>query len=302
MPFDRERFSNLYPFESHWLDVGGARMHYVDEGQGDPVLMVHGNPTWSFYFRELIRALSPTHRVLAPDHIGCGLSDKPGDGEYHYVLERRVADLEALLQHARVERGLTLVLHDWGGMIGMAMAARHPGRVSRIVLLNTAAFMLPPGKRLPFRLWLLRHLPLLPALAVRGGNAFAGLATRMATARGLDPDVAAGLLAPYDSWANRIATLRFVQDIPLAPGDASYALAESTAAALEQFADHPVLIQWGERDFVFDGAFLAEWRRIWPQAEVRTYPEAGHYVLEDAREDVVPAVVEFVTGAPANEA
>src|SRR5262245_40625611 len=157
----------LYPFRSHFLDRSGVRMHYLDEGSGPPVVMVHGNPTWSFYFRNLVQALRDDYRTVVPDHIGCGLSDKPGDDRYEYTLDRRVADLEALLDSLGLTSNLTLVLHDWGGMIGMAFASRHPERIRRLVILNTAAFLLPAGKRLPRSLWLVRNTPLGPLL-VRG--------------------------------------------------------------------------------------------------------------------------------------
>ena len=129
----------------------GAELHYLDEGQGEPVVMVHGNPTWSFYYRKLVEALRRSTATIVPDHIGCGLSDKPDDDRYDYTLERRVADLESLLDHLGVDRGITLVVHDWGGMIGMGFAARHPERIARLVILNTAAFHLPPRSRFPGR-------------------------------------------------------------------------------------------------------------------------------------------------------
>src|ERR1700726_1277861 len=100
------------------------RLHYLDEGQGPPIVMLHGNPTWSYYYRDLVKGLCGEHRVIVPDHIGCGGSDKPGDDRYEYPLERRVFDLEALLDHLGLRDNLTLVLHDWGGMIGMAFAHR----------------------------------------------------------------------------------------------------------------------------------------------------------------------------------
>jgi len=137
----------LYPFEGRYFDRGaGVRMHYLDEGEGPPVVMVHGNPTWSFYYRQLVLALRDGHRCIVPDHVGMGLSDKPGDDRYAYTLAQRVDDLEALLEHLGVDRDVTLVVHDWGGMIGMAWAARHPERVARLVILNTAAFPLPSDK------------------------------------------------------------------------------------------------------------------------------------------------------------
>src|SRR5436305_7666249 len=124
--------SPLYPFPGHHLAVGdGVRLHYLDEGAGEPVVMVHGNPTWSFYYRNLVLTLRDRYRCVVPDHVGCGLSDKPPADRYPYSLDRRVADLTALLDHLKLDRDVTLVVHDWGGMIGTAWAARFPERVDR---------------------------------------------------------------------------------------------------------------------------------------------------------------------------
>ncbi|MFQ5410919.1 MAG: alpha/beta fold hydrolase [Phycisphaerae bacterium] len=305
MNIEQATWRHLYPFEGRFLDRGGLRYHFLDENEGDgpaePIVMVHGNPTWSFYFRELVMALRPDTRCIVPDHIGCGLSDKPGDADYDYRLKNRVDDLEVLLDHLGLHKNVTLVLHDWGGMIGMAAALRRPERIARIVLLNTAAFMLPMGHRLPLRLRLLHGRNPLATLCVRGLNLFARAATRMASAKGLSHEVRTGLIAPYDSWRNRIATLRFVQDIPLSPGHPSYDLAKSVDDNLHQLTDVPMLICWGERDFVFDAAFLAEWRRRFPDAEVHTFPDAGHYVLEDAAHAIIPCIRAFLRRHSPNE-
>ena len=291
---DAQVWKPLYPFESRYLDLAGLRYHYLDEGAGPPLVMVHGNPTWSFYYRELIKALRPTHRCIVPDHIGCGLSDKPDDSKYHYTLDQRVADMEVLLSHLGIERGVTLVVHDWGGMIGLTCALKKPERIARLVVLNTAAFLLPPGKRLPKRLKVLRRGGAFASFAVLRMNGFATGATKMATRRGLASEVRAGLVAPYDSPVNRIATLRFVQDIPLEPGDEAYATARWTDENLHRLAHVPALICWGEHDFVFDRHFLAEWRRRLPNAEVHSFADAGHYVLEDAVDRVIPLVQDFI--------
>ncbi len=295
---DLTPYRHLYPFQSHWLDIEGHRYHYVDEGAGDPVVLVHGNPTWSFFFRRLIAELRGSYRVIAVDHIGCGLSDKPGDADYPYTLERRVTDLEALLSHLRLGGQVTFGIHDWGGMIGMACALRQPERVARLVVFNTAAFRLPPGKALPRRLAVLRNMAPLATPLVRGLNAFSYLATHMACTNRMPSTVSQAYRAPYDSWANRIATLRFVQDIPLAQTDPSYALVEWVERRLDQLRHVPMLICWGERDFVFDTDFLQAWRTRFPDATVHSFPDAGHYVLEDAGDAICPLVHHFLDTHP----
>jgi pimeloyl-ACP methyl ester carboxylesterase len=285
--------SDLYPFQGHHLDRNGLRLHYLDEGTGKPVVMLHGNPTWSFYYRNLVLALRDSHRTIVPDHIGCGLSDKPDDSRYSYTLAQRVADLESLLDHLELKQDITLVLHDWGGMIGMAYAVRHPERISRLVILNTAAFHKPAGKVLPRSLWWCRNTPLGPLL-IRGLNGFSRGAARSCVMRPMTPEIRAAYLAPYDSWANRIAVLRFVQDIPLSPADPAFSLVSEVQENLERLRDVPMLICWGMRDFVFDLDYLAEWERRFPQAQVHRFPEAGHYVLEDASDEIILRVRSFL--------
>ena len=284
----------LYPFTGKYLALkSGARLHYLDEGAGEPVVMLHGNPTWSFYFRNLVTALRGTNRVIVPDHIGCGLSDKPGDDKYDYTLQSRVDDLETLLDSLGVKENVTLVVHDWGGMIGFTYAARHPERIKKLVVLNTGAFFLPDGKTFPAPLRLCRTP--LGALLIRGFNAFARGAAWVGCKRArLSRDLRRAYAAPYSSWANRIATLRFVEDIPLAPGDKAYPVVAETQAKLPALAAVPMLICWGLRDFVFDRHFLAEWRRRFPAAEVHSFPDCGHYILEDAKEEVIPLVKSFI--------
>jgi haloalkane dehalogenase len=283
----------LYPFDGSYLDVGGVRMHFLDEGEGEPLVCVHGNPTWSFYYREVVRAFRGSHRVVVPDHVGCGLSDKPGDGDYDYTLARRVEDLGSLLDHLALDE-INLMVHDWGGAIGLAWAARHPERVRRLIILNTGAFHLPAGKSLPWQLWVVRNTPV-GALLVRGFNAFARGATHLAATRTrLPKELRDAYCAPYDSWSARISNLRFVQDIPLASSDPAYGVVTETSEKLSLLADKPILICWGSRDFVFDHHFLAEFRRIFPAAQVREFDDCGHYVLEDAPEEIIELMRGFL--------
>jgi haloalkane dehalogenase len=241
----------------------------------------------------------PDVRCIAPDHIGCGLSDRPSDAEYGFRLQDRVEDLETFLAGLALDRPLTLVVHDWGGMIGAAWAVRHPERVARLVVLNTAAFLKPHWKPLPWALRLVRGVPLIAGPAVLHLNLFARGAAWSASARGLSPAARRGLLAPYDSPLNRLATLRFVQDIPLSPDDPSYALAALTDQGLDRLQSKPLLICWGERDFVFDLDYLAEWQRRFPHAETHRFPQAGHYLLEDEPGPVLDRIRAFLARTPA---
>jgi len=267
-------------------------MHYLDEGPADaPVLvMCHGNPTWSFYFRTLIAPLSTEFRVIAPDHMGCGLSDKPQ--KYPYTLHQHIRNLETLLIHLDVQ-DVTLVLHDWGGAIGMGYATQHPEHVSRIVVFNTAAFYLPA---VPWVLKIARS-PGLGATLVRGLNAFAGLATWLAVTHRerMTREVRAGYLAPYNNWRNRVAIYRFVQDIPVTKAHPTRQTIQAIDARLGLLKDRPMLIVWGGKDFVFTARdFIPAWQSRFPNAEVHLLEDAGHYVVEDAHERILPLMIAFL--------
>jgi len=297
-PIDISSIRHLYPFTSHYLDLNGLQYHYIDEGEGEPIVMVHGNPTWSFYFRELIKALSPQYRTIVPDHIGCGLSDKPDSKSYDYRLKNRVDDLEVLIQNLVVKEKITLVLHDWGGFIGMGYALRHPERIGRFIVMNTAAFLPPRGKPIPMILSLIRILRPFATLAVLGLNLFAYGALFKNSYKGLSDDVKSGLIAPYNCWKNRIATLKFVLDIHMAEKNPSYRIVKQIDDGLESFTNFPMLICWGKHDFVFDQDYLAEWQRRFSQAEVHRFPDAGHYVLEDVPEKIIPLTQNFLKQHP----
>jgi haloalkane dehalogenase len=286
-------WQSLYPFCSRSLDLDGLRYHYIDEGAGDVLLLVHGNPTWSFYWRELVRKLSPKFRLIAVDHIGCGLSDKPRN--YSYRLAQHIDNLSRLVERLDLD-DVTLVGHDWGGAIGLGAALRSPRRYRRFVMFNTAAFR---AARMPWRIRVCRT-PLLGRFAVQGLNAFAQAALRMAVAHPdrMTPAVRAGLLAPYDSWAHRQAIYRFVEDIPMSPAHPSYETLVDIERRLASLADRPWMFIWGMRDWCFTPAFLARFLEFFPQAEVHRLADAGHYVVEDAHERIVPLVDEFLNRHP----
>jgi len=291
--FQPADFADLYPFKSNFLNIQHSgrthRLHYLDEGPRTrrALLMVHGNPTWSFYYRNLALKFRDRFRCIVPDHLGCGLSDKPQD--YPYRLADHIANVRALLDHLQIE-DVALIAHDWGGAIGTGVATSQPDRFSKFVWLNTAAFR---STRIPFRIAICRW-PLLGAFGVRGLNGFAGAALTMASEKGLSPRVKAGLIAPYDSWANRVAIHRFVQDIPMSPSHPSWSTLTQIEEKLPTLAAKPKLLCWGMKDWCFSPHFLDRWLEFFPQAEVQRIEDAGHYVLEDAGDKVAARIDTFL--------
>jgi cis-3-alkyl-4-acyloxetan-2-one decarboxylase len=282
--------AHLYPFESKYFDLDGVNMHFLDEGAGDPIIMLHGNPTWSFFYRKLIADLRNDFRVIAPDHIGCGLSDKPQD--YPYTLATHIRNVERLIEHLQLDK-LTLVVHDWGGAIGCGWAVRHVDQVRRLIVLNTAAFL---GGPTPWRIRVCRW-PVFGDVVVRGLNGFSRAAIFMACKQPelMTPDVKRGYLLPYNSYAHRVGVLRFVRDIPVSPRVPSYAVLRDIESRLHRLRDCPMLIGWGMKDFCFTERFLEGWIDRFPEAEVHRFPHAGHYVLEDAADQLLPLTRAFLS-------
>jgi haloalkane dehalogenase len=286
---------HLYPFAPHYHTIKTHRLHYLDEGQGDPILMVHGNPTWSFLYRDLIREFRTSHRIVVPDHIGCGLSDKPAG--FPYRLETHIDHLESLVLALDLQN-ITLMVHDWGGPIGFGFAVRYPERIRRLIITNTAAFS---STFMPWRLVLCR-LPWLGRLLIRDTPCFCRAATTTTVVKRLPEEVRNGYLLPYRSPADRAAVYRFVQDIPDGPEHPSYELLLGIEHGLWMFRELPVAIAWGMRDWVFTIRFLKQWRRIFPQARELILPNAGHLLFEDAGPDVIAFLHAFLEESAASSA
>ncbi len=291
----------LYPFASHEIQVQGHRYHYLDEHPADvddaeTLLMVHGNPTWSFHWRNLIEHWRTSRRCVAPDHLGSGLSDKPANGAYR--LTDHVANLVQLIESLDL-RDVTLVAQDWGGAIGLGAALRVPERFSRFVLLNTGAF---PPPSIPWRIRACR-LPVLGQLMMRGLNVFSLAALRMTMVRReqLTLPEQQGYLAPYGSWAERIGVYQFVRDIPASRRHPTYDTLAQIEAQLPSLADRPMQLIWGMRDWCFTPSCLARFEAIFPNAEVDRLEDAGHWVVEDATEQVVSRMDQFFLTHPIHQ-
>lgn len=270
-------------------------MHYVDEGEGPPLALVHGNPTWSFMFRKVIRAFRRRFRCLAPDHLGMGLSERP-KGAGSLDLASRTADFTAFLDAVAPDRPVRLLAHDWGGPIALGWAVRNPSRVASFALMNTG-LRIPEGYRLPWRLALFQRFSALGGLLARDLGLFAAGLARTGTVRPLSPAAEAGLLAPYWRREFRDSVAGFVRDIPWKPGHPTRRhLAETDALFDQALSGKPVLLIWGMRDFVFSQAFLHDFKRRLPKARVLALPRSGHYLLEDEPDRILRSLERFWPG------
>ena len=273
---------DLYPFTDRWLETGGARVHYVDEGAGRPLLMVHGNPTWSFLYRDVIRGLSDVARCVAVDLPGFGLSTAPpGFGstarEHARVLAGLVAELDL--------RDYVLVGQDWGGPIGLAAAGREPTRVAGLVLGNTWAWSM--ARRPAAHAWALGIGGIPGRLVVEQLNAFVEVAMRLG-ARRRPPTgrVLEHYRRPFPDPASRRPTWVFAREVTGASGF----LADEAAAGLRALADRPALLPWGMADPVFGARERDRLAGLLPRARVVELEGAGHFIQEDAPQELAAAV------------
>jgi cis-3-alkyl-4-acyloxetan-2-one decarboxylase len=286
-----EELKQEYPFDQNkFTTKDGYNINYVDIGPKDAedvVVMIHGNPTWSFYYRNLAKSLEHKYRVIVPDHIGCGLSDKPQN--FNYTLENHINHLESLLTSINPKK-IHLVVHDWGGAIGMGYATRNPKLIKSIVFLNTAAFR---SIEIPSSISICK-LPWIGEKLVRSFNAFAWPATFMAVKKKLTPLVKKGYLLPYNNYENRIATARFVKDIPLSENHPSYANLLEIEIKLKTLTC-PKLFLWGAKDFCFTTNFLKKWQEFYPDAKSIVYKNGGHYILEDEKDNIIKEANQFLS-------
>ncbi len=275
-----------YPFQPNYLEVGPGRMHYVDEGQGEPVLMVHGTPTWSFLYRHLIKGLSPDYRVIAPDHIGFGLSDKPR--VWSYLPSEHARNLAALIEALSLKE-INLVVHDFGGPIGLSYAVEHPENVRRIVILNTFCWSLrgDPAFERPHRLF----NNALGRFFYRNLNFSAAVMVRAAWGdkRKLSRDIHRHYTRALSTPADRQGTWVFLQELI---GSSDWY--EGLWNRRENIRNKPALILWGMKDIAFKEKELKHWEELFPQAGVFRFPEAGHFLQEEEGPQLASIIKNFI--------
>jgi haloalkane dehalogenase len=279
-----EGFAGLpdYAFAPHWLEVDGLRLHYVDEGAGAPVLLLHGEPTWSFLWRHVIpRVVAGGRRAIAPDLIGFGRSDKPTEQGW-YTYDRHVASVTRLVEELDL-REIALVVHDWGGLIGLRFAVENAERLARLVILDTGVW----SGRAPSETWLRFR----EALRSVGGELDVARLVESGTQRGLSDAVRAAYAAPFPTPESKAGVLAFPELVPVEPDHPTAPALVPVREGLARW-DKPAHVIWGAEDAVLPTAVAERFITLIPSA---TGPEliagAGHFLQEDASDEVAEAIV-----------
>ena len=292
----RETFGDTYPFAPNYRHVNGFDMHFVDEGNGEPVILLHGDPTWGYLWRNIIPALAKIARCIVPDHMGMGKSEVPRE-PYPYRLVHHIANLEALIIELDLH-DITLALHDWGGPVGLGFAIRHPDRIKRLVISNSWASARWPGAPFPRLIEMIRST---------GGEKFVleknGYLERALTGTTHHAERLSGLVmdayrAPFSTPESRVAMLCWSRDIPVTETDPSYSEMKRIENCLSLFAATPTLIVWGMLDPVLPASVLRWWKIIYAQASVHEIENASHFLQEDAPEQIGGYISDFITANP----
>lgn len=271
---------NLYPFESHYMPMDdGNRLHYVDVGAGETILFLHGNPTWSFFYRDLIKILRDDFRCVALDHMGFGLSDKPQN--YDYSLQSHINNAVKFAEKMKFGK-FHLVMHDFGAVVGLALGTRWPERISSITMLNSAAFLHP---KLPWNV-LLFKIPLIGTILNRVLNLF----TKMYAASSFDettnPSVRDGYLFPYGSFFDRVAINEAAYNVPWFADHATNDVYLELEKKLFILFSKKIKFFWADHDLIWTPPLLKLWAKIYPNAILKRYELAGNYIFENNTEAI----------------
>ncbi len=267
-----------YPFSPHYFETGAGKMHYIDEGTGAPIVFVHGNPAWSFEFRNMIKRLSKTNRCIAIDHLGFGLSDKPPD--WSYLPSAHADNLEKLLESLDL-KDITIMGQDWGGPIGLSYALKHPDKVRALVISNTWLWSVKndlyyqafsKGMGGPVGRWLIKN-----------HNFFARVVMKMAYGdkKKLTQKIHSQYLSPLAKPAERKGCWVFPKQIV-----DSWEWLDSLWAKRSTLADKKILLAWGMKDIAFRENELRHWKEAFPNASVVRYADAGHYAAEEKPDEL----------------
>ena len=275
---------NEYPFDSNYFHTEIGKMHYIDEGEGNPIVFVHGNPSWSFQFRNVIKKLSKDYRCIAPDLIGFGLSDKPAN--WSYLPKDQASILDEFLESLNLVDG-TMVVGDWGGPIGLSYVINHPDRIKNLVITNTWLWSVKND-------WYYQMFSKfvggpIGKLLINQRNFFARDILRMASGRKPSKEVHLHYLKPLEKKEERLGSWVFPREVVV-----SYECLDSLWEKRSAIKEKNTLLAWGMKDIAFREKELKRWMELFPHAKVVKYPAAGHFVAEEEPEQLINGMLNLI--------
>lgn len=299
-----EEIRTIYPFESHWIELDGLRMHYLDEGmEGPTVILLHGNPTWSFLYREIIPKITAHCRAVAPDYFGMGLSDKAA-AERFYTLENHTRFITEFINRLGL-KDIIFVVQDWGGPIGFGYALSRPENVSGMLIMNTWAWPDPSDFHASVLPWRMLHAPLMGPYLLLRQNVLVERGLYLSTSRSRQRfkqgAILNGYRLPFTTPGSRISILAFPRNIPLKPGDLNWDRMKKMEKGLKSL-ELPCRLLWGEKDIVFPPNNAHRFQRLLPNcSSPRFIPDGSHFIQEDAPGEIAEEILELVKQIPRAE-
>lgn len=281
-----ETFNNTFPFQPHFETINGFRMHYVDEGEGEPVLCLHGMPTWGYLYRKFIKKLSATNRVIAPDQMGFGKSDVPQDKEYR--MEEHVDNLKELLIKLDLQ-DITLIVQDWGGPIGFGFAVDVPERIKRLVIMNTSVGVMSEDKK-PWYAMLEEKGIYNQFIMNIEGLIKGGIHNK----EKVTDTMIKAYTAPFPSEEYYLGALAWPKDIPVGKEHPSAVIMQHVRDNLDKLSNKEKVLIWGLKDPIFPEKTIDWWHKIYPNIETHEIPNAAHFLQEDAPKEIISIIQDFI--------
>ncbi|MHA1299009.1 MAG: alpha/beta fold hydrolase [Candidatus Helarchaeota archaeon] len=291
-----EDFNGTFPFKPHIKKINGFDMHYIDEGKGEPIVCVHGEPTWGYLYRKFIEKLSANNRVIVPDHMGFGKSEVPQDKPY--LLEQHVDNLTKLLLELDL-KDITLIFQDWGGPISLGFATKHPDRVKRLIIMNTSVGVAKPHRRLWFESMVEdgTYDQLMGNMKVFIPQMMFGFFVRKIP-RDEKKIMKKAYTAPFPNKESCIGAMAFPKDIPKGDDHPSSKIMQEIRDNLKILEGKPKILIWGMKDKIFPPKIIEIWKKIYQGIKCHEIENAGHYLQEDAPDEIIEIIKNFIKENP----
>ncbi|MHA1311369.1 MAG: alpha/beta fold hydrolase [Candidatus Helarchaeota archaeon] len=287
-----ETFNGTFPFKPHFKKINGFDMHYIDEGNGEPIVLLHGEPTWGYLYRKFIPPLSKKNRIIVPDHMGFGKSDVPHDKPYR--LAQHIDNLSKLLTKLNL-KNITLVVQNWGGPIGFGFAVSHHDLIKRIVIMNTSVGVAKEHRRLWFESMIENgtYNQLMSNMKIFIPQMMFSIFVKKFS-KDEKKIIKKAYIAPFPSPEYCIGAKAFPLDIPKGKNHPSSEIMQKIRDELILLKNKPKILIWGMKDKIFPPKIIEIWQKIYPDIKIYKINEAGHYLQEDAPEQIVQIIKEFI--------